>query len=152
MFKKHEDGTYSFSSRFWVQVIVLGLLIVMIGYSTQRTASRTEDLSRETIAYAKQTNDCLNQVVATLKDRTALNAQLDALATRRDAANLSLVNEIGSIPEAGTPEQRREGYRLARAHYTETRAQIDRERAELLEQRAAKPYPDPSCGNKLPGE
>lgn len=152
MFKKNSDGTYSFTNRFWVQAIILGLLIVAIAWKTQVTANRTEQLYRDTRAYALQTQDCLTQLIGTLKDRTSYNDQLASLDAQQRGVWTLLVVEMAQIdPTLRTPERDIKA-RAAMEKFFAANKSIDAAREELLDARAAKPYPDPTCGNTIPGD
>lgn len=147
MFKKREDGEYSFSGRFWIQAIILLLLICAIGVSTQRTANETNDLSAATIAYAKQTNDCLAQVITTLKTRISYNADVDDLNARDRAARDELFQEALSTNLADPVAKQS----ILNEYFT-TINKIAVERQRKLDARDNTEYPNPNCGNKLPGE
>lgn len=166
MFKRQDDGTYSFSGRFWVQALIMLLLICAIGFSTQRTANKTEELSRETIAYAEQTNDCLNQLLIALDSRIKFNLELDALVGQRaslDDKRFAAWDEfIIGLARISTDLPQSERDRLAAplvATYLqkidELRKegdQINRDRQIAIDKRAENPYPAPNCGRDLPGQ
>lgn len=147
MFKKHEDGTYSFSGRFWVQAIVLLLLICAIGVSTQRTANKTNDLSAETIAYAQQTNDCLQQLLGVLNDRKGYNLLVDDLNAKDRAARDKLFQDALTTNLAD-PEAKQA---ILNAYFKAIN-DLNRQRNDALDARNKNEFPDPTCGNKLPGQ
>lgn len=166
MFEKKDDGEWGYSRRFWVQVIILGLLICAIGFSTQRTANRTANLSRETIAYAQQTNDCLAQLLRAQEARAEYNKQLDtlidarsAVVDKRAALWQQFIVDLGQI-STDLPQSERDRLNapiLAKfladtAAVEAENAQINRDRQEALKKRAENQFPSPNCGNKLPGQ
>lgn len=157
MFKRHDDGTYSFTSRFWVQAIIMGLLICMIGWSTQRTANRTEQLSQEVIRLAEETQDCLNQLITVNKARSALNSQRDDLSEHQRLEILRMFQSLLSPPASiaalspTDPVRQKWGEDVARVYVmsiASDQKKIDDLKAELT----AHPIPDPNCGNKPLGQ
>lgn len=164
MFKKDDEGNYAFSSRFWAQAIILGLLICAIGFSTQRTANRTEQLSQDTVTYAEQTNDCLKQLLEAVKARAEFTTQLDILidarasvVDRRAAVWLEFINDIAKI-STDLPQSERDRlsrpiidkFMAASAQIEAENTKINNDRKAALTARAMRAYPDPSCGDKLP--
>lgn len=166
MFEKKDDGEWGYSRRFWVQAIILGLLICAIGYSTQRTYSKTEELSRETIAYAQQTNDCLNQVISATKARVEANKEIDSLIDARSTVvdqraqiwQQFIVDLAQISTDLPQPERDRLAAPIIAKFFSDTgkveaqNAQINKDRQAALAARTANPYPEPNCGNKLPGQ
>lgn len=166
MFEKNDDGEWGYSRRFWIQVIVLGLLICGIGFSTQRTADRTEALSQETIAYAEQTNECLQKLLQAINDRAEANKQLDKLVDDRSAvvdkrAGIwqKFINDLALIPTSLPQDERdRRSAPIIATFLKETavveaeNARINADRRAALQARAEKQYPNPECTNKLPGQ
>ena len=166
MFEKKDDGEWGYSRRFWVQAVILALLIIAIGYSTQRTATRTENLSRETISYAQQTNDCLQQLLTSLNSRTDDTKELDKLIDDRSAVvdqRAQLWQQfIVDLAQISTDLPQHERDRLAApiiakflsdtSKVEAQNAQINKDRQAALLKRAGKTLPDPTCGNKLPGQ
>jgi predicted nucleic acid-binding protein len=147
---RDDDGEYRLTNRFWVIVAVAAVIVGYIGWRTQQTADQVQDQTQRTEQFAKQTNDCLNQVVGTLKDRTNLNASLDDLVNRRTQIWTNLVVGLAAIdPDMRQPE-RDVAAKLVLQHFFEANGAIDRERADLLRQRADKPYPEPNCGQEMP--
>lgn len=166
MFEKKDDGEWGYSRRFWVQAIILALLICAIGYSTQRTASRTEKLSQETISYAQQTNDCLKQLLSALNDRQAAQKQVEvlidarsAVVDKRAALWQQFIVDLGQI-STDLPQSERDRLNapilakfLADTSRVEAEnAKINRDRQGALLKRAENRFPDPNCGSKLPGQ
>lgn len=147
MFKKDENGIYSLSGRFWIQAIVLLLLICAVGVSTQRTANKTEALSRETISYARQTNDCLSQLAATLKRRSELADSDSKLnADEREAIQTLFTDALDT--NLADPNAKQS---ILNKYFSRV-GPIREQRANNAQERANNTYPDPNCGNKLPGE
>lgn len=166
MFEKKDDGEWGYSRRFWIQAIILALLICGIGYSTQRTANRTEQLSRETIAYAQQTNDCLKQLLGALGGSRAANKEIDALVDarsdvvdRRAALWQQFIVDLAQI-STDLPQSERDRlstpivakFLADTAAVEADNARINKDRQAALARRAMNAFPDPNCGNKLPGQ
>lgn len=151
MFHKRDDGTYVFTRRFWVTATIGVILICAIGFSTQRTANRVEAQARETAEYAQSTNDCLNQVIGTLKERTGFTAALDDLNTRERKALADLLVGLAAIPTDQPQTMRDAQAKPYLTAYFSKVNQVAGDRQDLLDKRAAKPYPDPSCGFEVPG-
>ncbi len=159
MFKKKIDDEngedqYSFSTRFWVQAVILGMLIILIGFSTQRTANKTEELNREALAYGQQTNDCLSQTLGALRNVRKVNDDISKLNDRRDEVTNNLIVGLASIPADLPPEEVQKQTGDVIEKYLRDRKDITDESNELLRQRAdaQTQYPEPNCGDKLPGE
>lgn len=166
MFRKHEDGTYAFSGRVWIYVVIASVLICFIGWRTQTTADRTEALNRETVDYARQTNDCLAQVTKALAIRADTTKQLDSLVDARSSVIdrrsdvwekfiVDLAQISTDLPQSQRDELAKPIISTFIADDSELdteNAKINTDRASALAYRAANPYPDPNCGNKLPGQ
>lgn len=152
--------------RVWVVLVLAGVFICWIGYNTQAARSDTERVSRETQAYALQTNDCLTQMLQAIIERTAYNKQLDslvdqrsALIDRRNAAYNKLITEMERINDLEDRQARSrlrglvfEEFQTENTQIDTENAKINQDRRDALRLRAEKQYPDPACGNKLPGE
>lgn len=166
MFEKKDDGEWGYSRRFWVQALVLGLLVCAIGYSTQRTYVKTTELSQETSAYAQQTNDCLKQMLEALKARSETTKQLDVLVDQRSAVvdhRAQIWQQfIVDLAQISTDLPQKERDRLAAPIIAKFLSdtikveadnnKINKDRQLALADRAQNPYPDPTCGDKLPGQ
>ena len=153
MFKKKDDGTYRYSGRFWTYAIVASILIVFIGIKTQVAADRADEantLARtqasQAAAFARQTNDCLAQVIVTLTDRSRLNAENERLAGIERQAIFTLLNKLTTIP-VDAPQDRR--IALTNQYISEAfevTGSATQERTQNALQRARNVYPDPTCG------
>lgn len=162
MFEKKDDGEFGYSRRFWVQAVILALLIIAIGFSTQRTANRTAQLSQETIAYAQQTQDCFNQLSSALKERSRIALEDNAESQRQRSEVAKWLNDLLAPPPDikkiqledpnynANPQYVKWGIEVTQMHLkviNDSLAEQDR----LDKERAAHPIPEPNCGNKLPG-
>jgi len=155
MFRRRKDGSFSYSERFWVQAIVLLLLIVVIGFNTQRTANRTERISQETIMFAQQTNECLGRVIQVLEQRSRINIENDDISQVERTAIFDLLTEaVNPPPEIAAlspADQRRQDWAEGLIiKYLNVYGAAEQRAAELAEQRRATAYPDPDCGLRLP--
>ena len=145
MFKKKADGSYSYSGRFWTYVVIATLLIGYIGWKTQATADGTTALNKATVDYATRTNDCLNQVIATITDRSTYNDDIAKLNDRR-ATNISdLIIGLSTAPPGKDTGGIIDKYVL-------TDRAISADSTRLIAERAKKQYPEPNCGLSLPGQ
>lgn len=152
MFKKHEDGTYSFSARFWTYAIIASVIIVWIGWRTQDTANKVERQARETSQFAAANNMCINQILATIKDRNVYTDRLAVLDGVHDKAVMDLIVNIAKIdPNLRTPERDVVAREVLTKFFTDIN-EIDKNRADALAQRAANPFPEPNCGFNSPGQ
>lgn len=164
--KNKGDESWTYSARSWAYILIATTLIIFIGWRTQTTADNTEALSKETVEYASQTNYCLNQVVEVLRNRNEIAKELDNLVDqrsevvdRRAAAFHTFILGLTQIP-VNQPQSERD--RLAKpiidqfltdsSQIESDNDKINTDRAAVLINRAAHPYPDPACGHKLPGE
>lgn len=166
MFKKNSDGTYEFSRRFWVAVCVMALGFGLIAWNTQRVNNRTEQVYAETVAYAQQTNDCLNQFLTAINVRTQATDSLEKLVDQRssiiDRRFQAWDDFIIGLAGISTDLPQAERDRLAApmvASYLQTLRKlsaenqlINQERRAALEKRRLNPLPQPNCGNDLPGQ
>lgn len=151
MFTEKSDGSYRFSTRFWAYTAIATLLIVFIGVRTQLTANRVEQQARETTEFSRVTKDCLNQLIVTLKDRTAYNGQIEDLNDRERRAVGSFMVSLSQIPEAWPPRDvDLETRRLMETYFAQV-GQIDIDRQAVKTKRAQSPYPEPNCGLDILG-
>lgn len=164
MFHDNDDGTYSLTKRFWLQVIIIGLLIVAIGLNTQRAYNRTERLNNELTALTNQTAHCMSELLTTINARSAITTendklsveQRDALATANNAQNdwiASLLNPPRDIAVLPVNDQRRSDWGLmvtqeyfAKASViSKTISDSRTKQASLIKTRENHPFPEPDC-------
>lgn len=141
MFHKRADGTYVFTRRFWVTAFIAGTLICLIGFSTQRTANRTDALSEETRAYANQTNECLVQVIDVLTTRVGYNDEIAKLDSRRQQVWENLVTDL-SLGEGSA-----ELNRAALSRFFQANQAIKDDQAKIAKLREENQYPN--CPKQL---
>lgn len=151
MYKKKADGTYAYSGRFWTYVVIATILIAWIGWRTQATADRVEVQAKETAAFAASTNDCLNQVVSTLKERVGYNDRIGELRDRRVNSIARLIADLARIDTDQPQVQRDAQAAPILATYFNTVNEIDMELQKVQSSRDLTAYPDPSCGFEVPG-
>lgn len=152
MFKKDENGTYSFSVRFWAYAVIAGSLIIFIGWRTQDTANKVERQARETSQFAAANNVCINQILATIKDRNVYTDRLAVLDGVHNKAVMDLIVNIAKIdPNLRTPERDVVAREVLTKFFVDIN-KIDKDRADALAQRAANPFPEPNCGLPVPGQ
>lgn len=144
VFTKKADGTYRYSTRFWVVAAIAATLITLIGFSTQRTADRTDALSKETRSYADQTNQCLADVVKVLTTRVGYNEALDGLDKRRQAVWEQLVTDLAASDNSAGLN------RAALERFMADNAIVKADQAALVKAREANQYPD--CPQSLAGK
>lgn len=161
MFSKREDGTYSFSVRFWAYSAIATVIICWIGWRTQDTANKVEDQARATAQFANDTNDCLVDVVRVLTTRVGYN---DAIATldkrrqvidsRRQAIWDQLVDDLAaSNNSTGLDMGALTRFRTANAQLKTDQSALAADTAKLVEQRDNNQYPEcPSTLAKSPGK
>lgn len=158
MFTKKPDGTYRFSTRFWVVAVISATLISLIGLSTQRTADRTDALSAETRAYAEQTNGCLADVVDVINTRNGYNEAIYRLDDRRNQVDLQrqaiweqLVTDLAAADnDRGLNLEALNRFQVANAEVKKTQAQIIEDQAKLRQERRETSYP--KCPQTLAGK
>lgn len=157
MFKKKDDGTYAFSARFWTYTAVATALIVWIGYNTQAARNETEQLSAQTLTYAKETRECFAQLIHTSVARAALNSKRDDLSEHQRLEFLNMFQALLDPPtdisglEQSDPVRQKWAEDTALVYVRSIAAdqkQVEQIKAELI----AHPIPDPNCGNDLPGQ
>jgi hypothetical protein len=134
--------------RIWAIVLIAAVIIGWIGWRTQETANRTEQLSRDTLDYAVQTQDCLNQITATLKYRTAFTPALDKLEDMESAALENLVRDVTRI-NVSSPEDQA-ALQQSFKRYLDTVAKTRQARTEIASARGDREYPEPACGQDIP--
>lgn len=155
MLHKRADGTYEFTRRFWVTVIIASVLICAIGYSTQRTANRTDALSAETRVYANQTNQCLADVVNVLTTRVGYNEKIDKLDERRrelDARRQAVWEQLVADLSKANNDRGLNMDALAKFEQANTalkrdQAAVAADQAQLVKERAENQYPE--CPTQL---
>lgn len=147
MFKKHEDGTYSFSVRFWTYACVATVIICWIGWRTQDTANKVEDQAAATAQFANDTNNCLVDVVDVLTTRVGYNDEIAKLDARRQMIWDHLVDELAAAN--GNPAL----FETALAHFRADNAKLKADQAKVIEERDTNTYPEcPSTLAKSPGK
>lgn len=151
MFRKKADGTYAFSTRFWVTSFIAAILIVFIGYNTQVARNRTEKLAQETTEYAQQTNDCLSQLITVLSARAKIAQENDDLSQEQRKAIFDLLGEALTPPPElrGVPpnDPRYVDWSTAiTIKYYNIISKSQARQTVLAEDRKAHPIPDPNCG------
>lgn len=161
-----EDDERKLPTRVWVVLLLAGIFICWIGWNTQVARDRTEQIAQETLQYATQTNDCLTQMLRTLDERTEYNKQLDELVDARSAVvdkRAALWQKfVGDLAKISTdlPQAERDRqaapviaqFMINSQQVESENAKINADRRQALAERATKQYPDPTCGDKLPGE
>ncbi|ACH62083.1 hypothetical protein MYRNA_75 [Mycobacterium phage Myrna] len=136
MFTKKEDGTYRFSTRFWVYTTIATLIICWIGWRTQDTANRVENQVTTNTAFATATNDCLQQVIDVLTTRVGYSDEIAKLEARRDGALDKLIADLAT--SQGDP-----GLNMtALNEYRATIADVNTDQDELATQREKNQYPN----------
>lgn len=152
MFRKKDDDTYAFSGRFWTYAVIATVLIGWIGWRTQDAADKTEVLAQQTTEYAKQTNDCLSQVIRVLVDRSSTNKEVEKVNDHRWELWTTFIVSLSQIStDQPQSERDKEAAPIVNKYLTDLN-QVAKDRAELLARREAAAFPDPSCGSKLPGQ
>ncbi|WP_218894735.1 hypothetical protein [Mycolicibacterium vinylchloridicum] len=135
VFKKRADGTYRFSTRFWVYTSIATVIICWIGWRTQATANEVERQAKDTKEYSVQNNDCLKQVVEVLTTRVGYNDALDRLDTRREAIWDSLVDNLAVADNSAGLNQ------AALYQFQQARAALRQDRVDLIKAREENQYP-----------
>jgi hypothetical protein len=142
MLTKKTDGTYRYSTRFWVICAVSAMMFGFIGWRTQDTADRVEDQVNFTTAYGFQTNDCLNQLISVLTTRVGYNEEIAKLDARRQQIWEQLVTDLADS-EGNTSLNRG-----ALDRFFEANEGIKSDQAKIAQQREKNQYPD--CSQDLP--
>lgn len=150
MYKRNEDGSLSFTKRFWVYTIIASAIIVWIGYRTQTTADKVEDTTRQTAQFAQDTNNCLADVVDVLTARVGYNEALDALDRRRQAVDAQRQSVWEQLVADLAAADNHDGLNLAALHKFEKanqaikdeQAAITRDQNNLVSARNSNQYPE----------
>ena len=152
MYKENEDGTRSFSTRFWVYTVIATLIIIFIGWHTQDTANKVEATAQATAAYAEANNKCINDLLAILQDRTGNNAKLRDIEDRRQTRFDQFIADVGSI-STDQPQAARdaEAAPIIKQYFDDVAA-LNKEKATVLQAIADNPYPEPNCGQQQRGQ
>lgn len=144
--------------RAWVVLFLAGVFVCWIGWSTQVARNETERQAQQTTDFAQQTNECLTQVINTLKTRVGYNEQLDVISQRRVALDAKrqavwekLVADLAQANNSdGLNMEALKSFMSANAEVKEAQARLASDEAKLTQDRNATAYPEPNCGIKLP--
>lgn len=142
MLTKKSDGTYRYSTRFWVIVAISMMMFGFIGWKTQDTADRVEDQVNFTTAYGFQTNDCLNQLISVLTTRVGYNEEIAKLDARRQQIWEQLVSDLSLSEGNGNLN------RAALDRFFEANEMVKGDQAKLAQKKEQNQYPD--CSQDLP--
>lgn len=161
MFKRHDDGTYSFSTRFWVYSTIATVIICWIGWRTQDTANKVEAQAAATALFANDTNNCLVDVVSVLTTRVGYNDAIAALDQRRQEIDARRQQIWDKLVDDLAASNNSDGLNMAAlAHFREANAKLKADQAKLaadqatlVERRDSNQYPEcPSTLDKSPGK
>lgn len=135
-----------------------GVFVCWIGWNTQMARNETERQAQQTTDFARQTNECLSQVIGTLTTRVGYNEQLDAINQRRVALDIKrqavwekLVADLAQANNSnGLNMEALKSFMAANAEVKEGQAKLAADEAKVTADRNANAYPEPNCGIKLP--
>lgn len=171
MYRTKSDGTYAFTTRFWVAAAILGIFIVWIGWNTQQARNETERIARETSEYAKATNKCLGDLLLILDERSRIAAENDResqiqreqfgrVAFELNVWLNALVNPPADIAklDPNHPDRQAWGLQLTE-RYNRTNAdalkvitESQKEQVRLDRERESHQLTNPECTNLRPPE
>jgi hypothetical protein len=140
MFTRKSDGTYRFSTRFWVYSVIATLVIAWIGWRTQMTANEVERQAATTSQFSEDTNKCLTDVVAVLTTRIGYNEVIESLDKRRQDIWEQLVTDLAIADNSTGLNQ------AALDRFSKANALLKADQARLIRARESNQYPN--CGKK----
>lgn len=148
--KKDSDGEYRLTNRFWFVVAIATILIGVIGWRTQDTADKVQAQAAYNTQVAEQTNDCLNQLLATLKERVSFNDEVSDLRSKRDDIWMSFIVALAAIPTDQPQAERDAQAKPVIDKFFSANKALDQARADALANRNEVPYPPENCGEVKP--
>ena len=122
---------------FWVYLVLAAVVVGWIGVRTQITADRQEAEAARAVAFADQTHQCLQDVVANLRARAAITDNADRLNSEQHRVISEMIAAVATAPL----DRKQEVLDQYLPHIVEAQQRQE----ALIEDRAARPLPDPPC-------
>lgn len=141
-------------NKSWVVMFFTVLVILFIGFKTQVTADLAErtnkDLQQQVTDYktfSKQTQDCLNELLDSLRTRAQITLQDSALDQEERQANREMIlRGVTIYQDSHSPQEVEVLWKTSLDEYNKKLIDIQTRRAHNQKERVLNPIPDPTCG------